>query len=136
MTFGEFKPFLEDITVGDRKIPNDTTLSILIHQSMKELAIDTKPLTLLSNDIRDEVLFVTEDGFFIRVPNIVKDDSDVLDMDDDLITALAYLVASHFGHSDNYNKYMNFYHRQTNTYNWGRYETSQNLCKENEEEQC
>ena len=136
MTFGEFKPFLEDIAIGDRKIPNDITLSIFISQSMKRLAVDTKPLTLLSNDIRDEVLFVTKDGYFIRVPNVVKDESDVLDMDDDLILALAYLVASHFGHSDNYNKYMNLYYGQTNIYNWGRYETSQNLCNENEEEQC
>jgi hypothetical protein len=134
MTFGEFKPFLEDITVGDRKIPNDTTLVIFLSQSMKRLAVDTKPLTLLSNDISEEVLFITEDGYFIRVPNIVKDDSDVLDMDDDLILALAYLVASHFGHSDNYLKYMNLYYGQTNNYNWGRYETSRNLCFENEEE--
>jgi hypothetical protein len=130
MKFSEFREYLVGVTTGDKIVPTDKVLYFFIHKAIKATALQTKPLKLVSNDIRDKVLFIIEDGYFIRVPNEIKDEQSEIDIDDDLILAVAYYTASMFVHRDNKKKYKEDYHLQVSEYNWNRYYTSLNMCKE------
>lgn len=105
MTFKEFKIILDGIRSGGG-ITDDTKLIPLTNEAMKMVARTSKPLTLVSSDIADEILThidesdslyeIVDSEDFIRVPEKIVDDNSVLDIDDDLTFAVVYQTAMLF----------------------------------------
>lgn len=129
MKFSDFKILLESVTAGDRKLPDDSILFITIHQAIKRTAVETKPLQLMTNDIRDEIFFLVEEGYAIRLPNAIVSVDSEIDIDDDLIYAVAYATASLVGNGKNFAMYENGFSTQINNYRWARYNTKLNMCE-------
>ncbi len=130
MKYSEFKEVLAGVTTGDKTLPSDNVLYVFIDRAIRATALETKPLVLVSDDIRDDILFMIEDEYFIRTPKKITTVDDVLDIDEDLILAVAYFTASLFVHRDNKKKYKDNFDFEVSSYNWARYYTTLNMCKE------
>jgi len=130
MKLSEFKIAVEGATTGDKKLPNDDSLIPLVNEAMKMVARKTEPLTLITNDIREDIL-VHIDGkkYFIRKPNEIVDDESILDIDEELHFAVVYQTAMLFGHRDNKAYYKNLMDDVMTVYEWTRYNTLEGIEK-------
>lgn len=99
MKFSEFKKILETVTAGDKRLPENSALLLLSNEAVKTVAKLAEPLTLMSNDISDNILTHSKacSEYFIRKPREISDDESTLDIDEDLNFAVAYQVAFLFG---------------------------------------
>ena len=124
MKFSEFKIAVEGATTGDKKLPEDDKLIPLVNEAMKMVARKSEPLTLITNDIRDDVLVhIDDENYFIRKPNLIEDDDSELDIDEELHFAVVYQTAMLFGHRDNKPYYKALMEDVTTDYEWTRYNT-------------
>ena len=121
MKYSEFKVHLNEIMSGDKNVPNDDNLKPIILQCLKQVAIKCEPLVLLSSNVEDDILTVVEDELFIRVPNISQEDEDIIDMDETLVYAVSYLVASKISKNQTITRYTKEADEIINDYQWNRY---------------
>jgi hypothetical protein len=121
MKYIDFRTHLNEIMSGDKTVPADDKLKPIILQSLVQVAKQCEPLVLISDDIEDEILQVVEDGLFIRVPKTPNDDEDIIDMDETLVYAVSYLVASKISKNQTITKYTHEADRIINDYQWQRY---------------
>ena len=124
MKFSEFKIAVEGATTGDKKLPDNDKLIPLTNEAMKMVARKSHPLTLITNDIRDDILVhVDDENYFIRKPKLIEDDESVLDIDEELHFAVVYQTAMLFGHRDNKAYYKALMSDVQNDFAWTRYQT-------------
>ncbi len=121
MKYIDFKTHLNEIMSGDKTVPADDKLKPIILQCLKQVAIKCEPLVLLSSNIEDDILTVVEDELFIRVPNVSQNDDDIIDMDETLVYAVSYLVASKISKNQTITKYTKEADEIINDYQWNRY---------------
>jgi hypothetical protein len=106
---------------GDKNVPNDDNLKPIILQCLKQVAIKCEPLVLLSSNVEDDILTVVEDELVIRVPIAPSNDNDIIDIDETLVYAVSYLVASKISKNQTITKYINEADMIINDYQWNRY---------------
>jgi hypothetical protein len=106
---------------GDKNVPNDDNLKPIILQCLKQVAIKCEPLVLISNNIEDDILQTMENGLFIRVPKAPQSDNDIIDIDETLVYAVSYLVASKISKNQTIIKYIKEADMIINDYQWNRY---------------
>ena len=121
MKYIDFKTHLNEIMSGDKKVPEDEKLKPIMLQCLKQVAIKCEPLVLMSRDIEDDILKTLEDRLFIRVPKLPQSDDDVIDMDETLVYAVSYLVASKISKNQTIVKYIKEYDEIVNDYLWKRF---------------
>ena len=124
MNFEEFKNALSGVRLGDKGVPKDDILIPLINESLNQIAREVKPLGLVSSDIRDELLVILNEKYFIRKPNQIVDDNSLLDIDEALLFAVVHHTASFVVHRDN--KAEQIYRKDeiVADYKWMRHESS------------
>ena len=97
MTFGELKELIQDQIPGhyDTPLPEDPVLRRMVHRALKRIAKETVPLRLVVNDITGlTVIRKIDDSTYIRSPLMpYRDDSDI-DIDEELVEAVAAHVCS------------------------------------------
>jgi hypothetical protein len=121
MKYSDFKIHLGEIMSGDKKVPENKKLKPIILQCLREVAIRCEPLCLLSDNVENDILTVVEDELFIRVPHLSQKDSDKIDMDETLVYAVSYLVASKISKNATIVKYTKEADEIINDYQWNRY---------------
>lgn len=130
MTFDEFRIVLEGTIFGNKKVREDKYLIPLVNQALKQIAIDAEPITLVSSDIRDDILVILEDGDFIRVPNEITVGTDELDIDEFLIFAVVHFTASFIVHKDDKEEKKDDAQKIVSDYNWMKYNSTKAMCNE------
>ncbi|NOQ32447.1 MAG: hypothetical protein GQ570_15165 [Helicobacteraceae bacterium] len=94
MTYLELKNHVEGLLLGDKKIPKHDLLVPLIKQGIEHIANECTPLSLMTSDVEDDILIVLNvHGQFIRKPVLPVEDTDEIDLDNSLLSALSNLVA-------------------------------------------
>lgn len=113
MTYGAFKTFLKSIMRGDKNLPqkdntvDDEVLKPLVIQSLKDVARETTPLVLLTTNMSEEFVKQLKNGLYIRKPKTPTDDNTELEMDEDLVYAVAYFTAYKLGSESKKKGYKN-----------------------------
>ncbi len=94
MTLEEFNRFLRTKSVGRFELPDDEQLSFRIHSAMMKIAKDTTPLRLVAEyNEGTEILRKIDSDTYVRFPKRpIKDSGLELDLDDELMDALALYV--------------------------------------------
>lgn len=124
MKFQEFKKILNVLRAGDKQIPNDDEVLIFVtHNALIEVAQKTEPLVLVTLDNELKIIKVLEDGLYIKEPKEIVDDDSIIEIDDDLIKAVAHTVISSFSTNDNLLKHKTYVNKYINDYNWERFES-------------
>lgn len=95
MTLDEFRTTLLTTSVGRTILPEDTLLRERIFKGLKLIAKETIPLKLLLTDKTGAPIIRKVDEFlYIRFPKRPTEEDLDLDIDEELVDALAYLVMS------------------------------------------
>lgn len=130
MTFEEFKIIIEGVRTGDKPVPKDEVLIVLLNQAIETIARKVEPLTLRSNDINDEILthLKEESEYFIRKPEPIKDDESLLDIDENLHFAVAYQTAILF--CSKKSEYISLRNMEITDYDWLIYNTLEGMENE------
>lgn len=95
MTLGFLKNLTKGLLIGDNILPNDNNIVIpLLAYSYNMVSNNADALHLLTLDRNDDLLRTGSGEYFIRVPDLPKSDDDELDIDDELVFAVAEYLAS------------------------------------------
>jgi len=123
MNFKELKDLIKILGSGNKATPkSDTVLISLVHEALKEIAKKSNPLVLvtpLHQEIR--VIKKIEDGLYLKEPQRVVDDESLIEIDDELLQAVAHSVISAYSSSDELLRHKTFVAKIINDYNWERY---------------
>ncbi len=97
MTIGEFKPLLLSKSVARTELPDRVELCFRIYSALKRVAFDTLPLRLsqyvkMGDPVTFSVFRKVDAEMYIRTPENPLIDDDILDIDEELATAVALLV--------------------------------------------
>lgn len=125
MNFGELKELIQILRAGDKVVPkSDFVLISLVQEAMKEVAKKTNPLVLVT-PLHQEIKVIKniEQGLYIKEPRKIVDDETLIEIDEELIQAVAHSVISSFVSSDNLLKHKTHVAKIINDYNWERYES-------------
>ena len=97
MTFGEMKELIRSYLPNryDNLQISDATLRLMVHRALKRIAKETVPLKLVVNDITGlTVIRKVDDQTYIRYPIIPYGDDSDIDIDEELVEAVAAHVCS------------------------------------------
>lgn len=95
MTFSMFKKLTAGLLVGDNLLPeDDEVVSELISYALKTVATQADSLHLMTLSTTDNILRLAQGDYLVRVPVAPAFDEDTIDIDEELIPAVARYVAS------------------------------------------
>ena len=95
MTLKNFRVALLNKSLGRTVLPDDVALKERIFSGLKMIAKETIPLRLLVTGIENNsVIRRVDEELFIRFPEKPTDEELEVDIDEELIDALAFLVMS------------------------------------------
>lgn len=115
---------MDVLRAGNKQIPkDDESLILLIQDALIEVAQKTEPLVLITLDNELKIIKVLEDGLYLREPKQIIDDNSLIEIDTDLIKAVAHIVISSFSDNDNFVKHKTHANKYINDYNWARFES-------------
>ena len=132
MTYGEFKSYLLSFLPGRDVLPNDGVLRHIVGRGLKRIAKETVPLWLtVSSPDSVTVLRKIDNNTYIREPRSPYSDDDDVDIDNELLEAVAFYVASEIepqrkGH------YLSNYEREIAQNNDRLIETNLDVCTNGE----
>ncbi len=97
LTIGEFKPLILSKSVARTELPDTQELCLRIYTALKRVAFDTVPLRLsqyvkMGEPITFSVFRKVDANMYIRTPENPIVEADVLDIDEELATAVALLI--------------------------------------------
>jgi len=96
MTYGRLKAATSMLLIGDNDIPKDPEKMLAaIEMAYLELANQATSLKLLTTDHASQIIRQGLGGTYLRMPDLPEDDIDELDIDDELVPALARIIASY-----------------------------------------
>jgi len=96
MTYGELKDQTRMLLTSDNSLPqDDTKIKASIRTAFTEMADMATPLKWLTMNKGENILRLATGDFFIRKPDLPKVDTDVMDIDSELVPAVARMIASY-----------------------------------------
>lgn len=96
MTFLTLKYTAEGLLTGDNKLPKENTVLLaLLSMAYTYIANKCQVLNLMTLDKSEEILRLGKGQYLVRKPSLPVEDSDELDIDDELGYVAASLVASY-----------------------------------------
>jgi|GEM_PF-5859790 len=130
MNFKEFKELIQILRSGNKAIPqSDSVLSSLVEEAIKDVAKKTNPLILVTS-LHQEIKVIKniEKDLYIKEPRKIIDDNSLIEIDDELLQAVAHTVISQFSTNDNLLKHKVFASKFINDYNWERFISFKDSC--------
>lgn len=95
MTYARLKKLTSALLTGDNRIPKDAEeVQELVRYGLYKVAEKAEALKLLTANSDEEILRMGPGSVYVRMPEIPDTDTDELDIDEDLMFALATYVAS------------------------------------------
>jgi len=127
MILSEFMDKMKTVMPERNVFPDNAQMSEYIYRALKRIAKDTVPLRLRTTDLNVSILRKLDDLTYIRFPFQPFNDDDDIDIDEALLDAAAYYVASELepqkkGH------YLNKYDREIMLNNERLIETDLDTC--------
>jgi len=95
MTLEKLSSFLDVILAGDNQAPSGEALIAALEMAYIEIANKTNALKLLTEDPDLSIIRKGPGRTFVRIPKLPKDPTDELDIDSELVPAVARYIASY-----------------------------------------
>lgn len=96
MTYIKLRHMLKLFLMGDNPVPKDSdVLLIALETAYLEIANDCTALKLLTANKGEEIVRTGLGNAFVRMPELPKEDTDVLDIDRELVPAVGRLMAGY-----------------------------------------
>jgi len=96
MTYSLFKKLASGLLTGDNVLPDDPeVVQMLVQQALLAVANKADSLHLMTLSTTDNVLRLAQGDYLIRIPETPILDTDILDIDEELIPAVARFFASY-----------------------------------------
>ena len=96
MTLGRLKKLITGITFGDAMVPQDPEVMLgLLEMAYLEIANHTTAMKLLTSNINNQIVRKGPGSKWIRMPDLPNDDTEELDVDNELCPAVARIIASY-----------------------------------------
>ena len=127
MIFSEFKDKLLTVMPGREMLPEDTALSEVIHRALKKIAKQTVPLWLRTSETNSSILRKIDNATYIRFPFHPLSQDDDIDIDEALLDAVAYHVASEL-EPQKKGAHLNMYDKEITMNNERLIETDLDVC--------
>jgi len=97
MVYSEMKDLIKNQMPGryNTELPPDEVIRLMVHRALKRIAKETVPLRLVVNDASQlTIIRKVDDDTFIRFPIMPFRDDDDIDVDEELVEAVAAHVCS------------------------------------------
>lgn len=98
MTYAKLKSTVRGLLIGDNVLPTDKdpeAVAALVEMALKEIADVCPVLTLTTLDKSENIIALAAGSYMIRMPQVPEKDTDDIDIDDELGSAAARLIASY-----------------------------------------
>jgi len=95
MTYGRFQEVLSVLLIGDNEAPSGSQLIAALEMAYIEVTNKTTPLKLLTTNKDNAILRMGPGDTYLRMPKLPKDATESLDIDSELVPAVARIVASY-----------------------------------------
>lgn len=96
MTYGVFKNITSGLLIGDRQLPTDADVLLgLVQYALTTVATSADSLHLMTLNSSGNILRLGQGDYLVRTPNVPVEDTDILDIDEELVFAVARYVASY-----------------------------------------
>ena len=96
MTYAEFKSLTSGLLIGDNVLPQDAdVLKGLVQYALTTVATQAESLHLMTLSTTENVLRLSQGDYLIRMPVAPDLDTDAIDIDEELVFAVARYVASY-----------------------------------------
>lgn len=96
MTYGRMKSMLRVLLTGDNVLPNnDEDMVAALEMSYIEISNMATALKLLTVNKDQAIMRQGPGSTFVRMPDLPRDDTDELDIDSELVPAVARIIASY-----------------------------------------
>ena len=96
MTYDELKNITSGLLFGDVALPQDEdVLKGLVKYALTTVATQADSMRLMTLDDTQPILRLARGSYYVRVPNTPEDGVDLVDIDDELIFAVARYIASY-----------------------------------------
>ena len=96
MTYGMFKELASGLLAGDTTLPSKPdAIQALTNYALTTVAMKADSLHLMTLSTTANILRLSQGDYMIRVPIVPDTDSDVLDIDEELVFPAARLLASY-----------------------------------------
>ena len=96
MTYAEFKSLTSGLLIGDNVLPQDAgVLKGLVQYALTTVATQAESLHLMTLSTTANVLRISQGDYLIRMPVAPDLDTDTMDIDEELLFAVARYVASY-----------------------------------------
>ena len=141
MTYSRMKSMLRVFLLGDNALPKDPEImTAALETAYLEIANDCTALKLLTANKDNAILRTGPGSTFVRMPKLPKSEEDELDIDGELVPAVARIIASYIArdmqakqyHKMEATKIINQYESKIRTYlnsqaEQGTYDKAQDL---------
>ena len=133
MTYGTFKSLTTGLLIGDNVLPADAAvLKELVSYALTTVAMGADSLHLMTLSTTANVLRLAQGDYLIRMPEAPVLDEDLMDIDEELVFAVARYLASYVSKSKG-GIHVNAAKRIILDYNAKTYEITEQMQVEAEE---
>lgn len=108
MNWGKLKKLTSSLLSGDTPFPSEDedAAIVLLEYALEQIALSSYSSNLVSDTpVLHNTVRITDDGEYIRRPNLPSSDSDIIDIDKGLTFVAARLMASYLTRSENSSHY-------------------------------
>ena len=96
MTYSELKSLTSGLLIADTSLPIDVeVLKGLVQYALTTVATKADSLHLMTLNKDENILRLAQGDYLIRIPDVPNSDEDPVDIDDELIFAVARYIASY-----------------------------------------
>lgn len=96
MTYGRLKSITRVFLIGDNMLPKDNNdVLAALEVAFIEIANQTTALKLLTPNLDSAIIRQGPGNFYVRMPALPASDDEELDVDSELVPAVARLIASY-----------------------------------------
>ena len=96
MTYNRLKATVTGLLTGDNMLPEDPEVLLgLLEMSFSEIATHAKAMRLMTLYKGDNIARATNGNYYIRYPEVPVEDTDELDLDNELCFPVARFIASY-----------------------------------------
>jgi len=96
MTFLELKTQVSALLEAKREVslPSNAVLLVLANDAVLQIANRYKVIRLMTQNINSQILRDLGDGYYMRIPQKLTLNDDVIDLDDELTSAVSFRVSA------------------------------------------
>jgi len=131
MTLQQVKDRLKRMIAGQKAVlSDDSFVADIIYDAVLRVCTEERvvPVHLLTNNPSLSSHKLLEDGYFVRKPMKTTSDGGTIDIDEELVSAVIYSIASEYGSKDSFKaQYQHKYNVELDRYVFRNYEATADL---------